>query len=135
MIGTAAPKWEHKGGLHPPVPHRRKLPATSRQRAENTPKTPVHSYNKDGQMRYRHKGDQPVYAPNSFHGPVADPQRFSSPSGWEVSGEIIRSAYQPHRGPRQRPRRIAPPSGGEDPAGHPAGPSHLPSCHRRGGRR
>src|SRR3954470_8492220 len=26
----------------------------------------VHSYNKDGPMRFRHNGDQPVYAPNSL---------------------------------------------------------------------
>ena len=39
----------------------------------NAPKSPVHSYNKDGAMTYRHAGAQPVYAPNSHGGPQADP--------------------------------------------------------------
>jgi catalase len=46
-------------------------------------------------MRYRHSGDQPVYAPNSFGGPAADPVRFPDPS-WDVSGEIVRTAYTLH---------------------------------------
>ena len=39
----------------------------------NAAKSPVHSYAKDGFMTYRHAGDQPVYAPNSYGGPQADP--------------------------------------------------------------
>ena len=35
-------------------------------------KAPVHSYNRDGAMRYDNPGD-PVYAPNSYGGPKADP--------------------------------------------------------------
>ena len=46
-------------------------------------------------MRYQHSGNQPVYAPNSYGGPQADPERFSDP-GWFASGEIMRSAYVPH---------------------------------------
>ncbi len=48
-----------------------------------------------GAMRYRHNGNQPVYAPNSYGGPQADPERYADP-GWFASGEIMRSAYQPH---------------------------------------
>jgi catalase len=56
------------------------------------PDIEVHSYNKDGQMRYRHNAAQPVYAPNSYGGPRADPQ--SRAPGWYVEGgEIMRSAY------------------------------------------
>jgi len=46
-------------------------------------------------MRYRHNGNQPVYAPNSYGGPQADPKRYADP-GWFASGDIMRSAYIPH---------------------------------------
>jgi catalase len=54
----------------------------------------VHSYNKDGAMTYRHAGDQPVYAPNSYGGPQADPRK-ELPSWWVEAGEIGRYAYEP----------------------------------------
>jgi len=50
-----------------------------------------HSDNKDGAMRYANPGD-PVYAPNSFGGPVADPQPWRGEE-YHVSGEIMRTAY------------------------------------------
>ena len=54
----------------------------------------MHSYNKDGQMTFRHAGAQPVYAPNSYGGPQADPARAAD-LGWEVaSGELGRYAYE-----------------------------------------
>src|SRR5256886_10907520 len=46
-------------------------------------------------MRYRHNGNQPVYAPNSYGGPQADAQRPHDPS-WFASGEIMGSAYTLH---------------------------------------
>src|SRR5689334_20052850 len=49
----------------------------------NRPLNEVHNYNKDGPMRFRHNGNQPVYAPNSYGGPQADPQRYRDPS-WFV---------------------------------------------------
>jgi catalase len=52
----------------------------------------VHSYNKDGSMRYEHNGAQPVYAPNSHGGPVADPALGES-AWFQEGGEIMRSAY------------------------------------------
>jgi catalase len=55
----------------------------------------VHSYNKDGAMRYDNPGD-PVYAPNSYGGPVADPQLWRG-EDYEVTGEIMRSANTKHR--------------------------------------
>jgi catalase len=54
----------------------------------------VHSYNKDGAMRYEHAGAQPVYAPNSFGGPKADPG-YADP-GWFADGEIMRAAQRLH---------------------------------------
>jgi catalase len=48
-------------------------------------------------MRYAHSGSQPVYAPNSYGGPHADPQHYRDP-GWFVEGaEIMRTAYQAHK--------------------------------------
>jgi catalase len=46
-------------------------------------------------MRYRHNGNQPVYAPNSYGGPQADTERYPEPS-WFTSGEIMRTAYTLH---------------------------------------
>jgi catalase len=60
----------------------------------NAPKVPVTSYNFDGPMTYRNMRD-PVYAPNSAGGPVADPELFEG-ADYKVAGEIIRSAYTLH---------------------------------------
>ena len=47
-------------------------------------------------MRYRHNGNQPVYAPNSFGGPEADPSFMDTV--WGVEGaEMVRHAYTPRR--------------------------------------
>ncbi len=78
-----------------PDTHRYRIGTNYLQLPVNQPHVEVHSYNKDGAMRYRHNGDQPVYAPNSYGGPKADPERFADPS-WFTSGEIMRSAYVPH---------------------------------------
>jgi catalase len=55
----------------------------------------VHSYNKDGAMTYRHAGSQPVYSPNSYGGPRADPSK-ELPGWWVDAGEMGRYEYQPH---------------------------------------
>jgi catalase len=63
----------------------------------NRPRGEVHTYNKDGAMRYAHGGHQAVYVPNSYGGPQADPLRFADP-GWLVeAGEIVRSAAASRR--------------------------------------
>lgn len=49
-----------------------------------------------GLMRYENPSD-PVYAPNSLGGPVADPARFGTDPSWSVTGEIVRAAYEAHR--------------------------------------
>jgi catalase len=79
----------HDTHLHRVGPNYEQLPI-------NAPKVPVHSYNKDAAMTYRHAGDQPVYAPNSFGGPQADPE--GAPDlGWSVeAGEVGRYAYEKH---------------------------------------
>ena len=63
----------------------------------NRPLDEVHNYNKDGPMRYHHNGNQPVYAPNSYGGPKADPQRYRDPSWFVEGAEIMRTAYEPHK--------------------------------------
>jgi catalase len=78
-----------------PDTHRHRIGTNYLQLPVNQPHSEVHSYNKDGAMRYRHNGNQPVYAPNSYGGPKADPEHFVDP-GWTASGEIMRSAYTPH---------------------------------------
>ena len=75
-----------------PDTHRYRIGPNYLQLPINQPQVPVASYNKDGAMRYRHAGAQPVYAPNSFGGPAADPVRYGEP-GWGIAGEIVRSAY------------------------------------------
>lgn len=45
----------------------------------------VHSYNKDGAMRYDNPAD-PVYAPNSHGGPVADPDLYRGGPGSSTTG-------------------------------------------------
>jgi catalase len=41
-------------------------------------------------------GSQPVYAPNSFSGPQAEPERYADPRWLVESGEIMRTAYTLH---------------------------------------
>jgi catalase len=79
----------HDTHLHRIGPNYEQLPI-------NSPRCPVHSYNKDGAMTYHHGGDQPVYAPNSYGGPAADPARGKE-IGWDVdAAEIGRTAYEKH---------------------------------------
>ncbi|KQO05425.1 catalase [Agreia sp. Leaf244] len=62
----------------------------------NAPRSPVNSYSQDGAARHGFKpASAPVYAPNSFGGPVADPQRAGVGS-WESDGELVRSAATLH---------------------------------------
>jgi catalase len=61
----------------------------------NASHAPVHTYSKDGAMAYRHAGSQPVYAPNSYGGPQADPSK-EQPL-WRVeAAELGRYAYERH---------------------------------------
>ena len=89
----------HDTHLHRVGPNAQQLPV-------NRPRSPVHSYNRDGSMRYENPPD-PVYAPNSYGGPRAQPERFGTDPAWAVSGEIVRAASELHaRGRRLRPGRL-----------------------------
>jgi catalase len=80
----------HDTHLHRIGPNYQQLPI-------NAPRSPVHSYNKDGPMAYRHAGSQPTYAPNSYGGPQADPGRAGDLGWWVEAAEIGRYAYDKHR--------------------------------------
>jgi len=57
---------------------------------------PVHTYSQDGAARRSFKpASAPVYAPNSFGGPVADADRAGE-GGWETDGELVRTAATLH---------------------------------------
>ncbi|MDN5761023.1 MAG: catalase, partial [Microlunatus sp.] len=75
--------------------HRARLGGNYRQIPVNTPQSPVHSYSKDGQMRVQNVTD-PVYAPNSYGGPKADPRLTDDGGLWYSDGEMVRAAYTLH---------------------------------------
>jgi catalase len=77
-----------------PDTHRYRIGANYLQLPINAPKSEVHSYNKDGAMRYSNPGD-PVYAPNTLGGPKADPAK-ELPHWMVEGGEIMRAAATPH---------------------------------------
>jgi catalase len=72
--------------------HRARLGVNYKQIPVNSPKSEVHSYSKDGVMRIRNASD-PVYAPNSYGGPKADPGRAAEVH-WYTDGDMVRSAYK-----------------------------------------
>ncbi|MDN5871049.1 MAG: catalase [Nitrococcus sp.] len=76
--------------------HRSRIGTNYQQLPVNAPKCPVHSYSKDGAMRYRNVSD-PVYAPNSKGGPRADSARYGEPAGWHTSGAMAHAAYTLHK--------------------------------------
>jgi catalase len=78
-----------------PDTHRYRIGTNYLQLPINQPKSPVNSYNKDGAMRYQHSGNAPVYAPNSYGGPKADPTFGETTWGVE-GGEMLRHAYTLH---------------------------------------
>jgi catalase len=79
----------HDTHLHRIGPNYEQLPV-------NAARSDVNSYSRDGAMTYVHAGSQPVYAPNSYGGPIADPERAGDVA-WEVkSGEVGRYGYEKH---------------------------------------
>ncbi|MCF8033639.1 MAG: catalase [Desulfarculaceae bacterium] len=72
--------------------HRARLGVNYKQIPVNRPKSPVHSYSKGGAMRMDNVTD-PVYAPNSKGGPVADPEKYPEDAVWSANGDFMRSAY------------------------------------------
>jgi catalase len=81
-----------------PDTHRYRIGPNYKQLPVNAPRAPVHTYEIDGPMRYRHSGPEPTYAPNSHGGPQADPRRAAEPSWWSDAAELGRHAYERHAG-------------------------------------
>ena len=75
--------------------HRARLGVNYKQIPVNSPRCPVNSYSKDGAMRMQPVSD-PVYAPNSKGGSVADGERYPTDSTWESKGELLRAPYTLH---------------------------------------
>jgi catalase len=76
--------------------HLHRVGANAMELPVNRPKSPVNSYNRDGGLRHTNPAD-PVYAPNSYGGPVAAPQVFGGDASWHVdAGDIMRTSYVAH---------------------------------------
>ena len=72
--------------------HRARLGVNYKQIPVNRPISPVNSYSKDGGMRVDNVSD-PVYAPNSYGGPKADPSLSDDGGLWYADGDMVRKAY------------------------------------------
>ncbi|WP_041521924.1 catalase [Gilvimarinus agarilyticus] len=72
--------------------HRHRLGVNYKQIPVNSPRSPVHSYSKDGAMRVQNVSD-PVYAPNSKGGPSAQPEEYPAEQAWGGEGDLVRKAY------------------------------------------
>ncbi|GAA3602687.1 catalase [Kineosporia mesophila] len=75
--------------------HRARLGVNYKQIPVNAAKVETHAYSKDGAMRMKNVAD-PVYAPNSYGGPAADPSRTDDGGTWSSDGEMVRSAATLH---------------------------------------
>ncbi len=71
--------------------HRHRLGVNYKQIPVNAPKTEVHSYSRAGAMRVKNALD-PVYAPNSYGGPAAQPEAGGEAT-WYADGDMVRQAY------------------------------------------
>jgi catalase len=78
--------------------HRYRVGTNYQQLPVNAPKNEVHSYSKDGAMRFDFEQQEvPVYAPNSEGGAHANPQAAGATTGgWENDGELVRAAASLH---------------------------------------
>jgi catalase len=91
-IGLSPDKMLLARGFSYADAHRARLGVNYKQIPVNTPHAPVHSYSKDGVGRTVNVSD-PVYAPNSYGGPKADPSQTDDAGLWAADGEMVRSAY------------------------------------------
>jgi len=80
-----------------PDAHRYRIGTNYAQLPVNAPKSPVHSYSKEGSMRYSwNDPDTPVYAPNSKGGPHADAASYDDGAGWSAGGDMVHAPYAQH---------------------------------------
>src|SRR6201996_1845325 len=95
-IGLSPDKMLLARGFSYADAHRARLGVNYKQIPVNSAhNADVHSYSKDGVGRMVNVSD-PVYAPNSYGGPAADPSRTDDAGLWAADGDMVRSAYSPH---------------------------------------
>ncbi|MFF9477653.1 catalase [Streptomyces sp. NPDC014733] len=80
-----------------PDTHRYRIGPNYAQLPPNRAHVPVHSYAKDGPMRFDPSRAARPYAPNSYGGPAAAAQEGTDPVGWAAAGELVREAYTKRR--------------------------------------
>ncbi|GMA32628.1 catalase [Litorihabitans aurantiacus] len=74
--------------------HRYRIGANYSHVPVNAPKVPASSYSQAGAMRTEnYPADRPVYAPNSYGGPHADPSAVTETDSWTTDSEFVRQAY------------------------------------------
>ncbi|MCT1368358.1 MULTISPECIES: catalase [Kocuria] len=78
-----------------PDAQRNRIGTNFNQLPVNSPITSTNSYDKEGQMQFRHSGNAPVYSPNSYGRSYQDEQGPVE-NGWETDGELVRAAYSLH---------------------------------------
>ncbi|UFN43415.1 catalase [Nocardioides okcheonensis] len=72
--------------------HRHRIGPNYLQLPVNRPRVEVNTYTQDGPMAYDHRGDDPVYAPNSEGRGYAD-EVGEAEESWESDGPMVRQAY------------------------------------------
>ena len=90
-IGLSPDKMLLARGFSYSDAHRARLGVNYKQIPVNKPKTEVHSYSRAGHMRVENAVD-PVYAPNSYGGPAAQPE-VGGEATWYADGDMVRQAY------------------------------------------
>ncbi|MFC3612769.1 catalase [Lutimaribacter marinistellae] len=91
-VGLSPDKMLMARGFSYADAHRARLGVNYKEIPVNSPKAPVHSYSKDGKGRIGNSVD-PVYAPNSYGGPAAQPDPAGEAGRWFADGDMVRQAY------------------------------------------
>jgi catalase len=91
-VGLSPDKMLMARGFSYADAHRARLGVNYKHIPVNSPQSPVHSYSKDGAGRTVKVAD-PVYAPNSYGGPAAQPEQDSDIGLWQTDGALVRQAY------------------------------------------
>ncbi|MFF2553241.1 catalase [Nocardia sp. NPDC058058] len=77
--------------------HRYRIGTNYAQLPPNQPKAEVNSYSKEGAMRYSYNDAKtPVYAPNSYGGPHADPDKAPDGGLWDFEPTMVHAGYIEH---------------------------------------
>ena len=91
-IGLSPDKMLLARGFSYADAHRARLGVNYKQIPVNSAKNAeAHSYSRAGDMRVKNAVD-PVYAPNSYGGPAAQPQ-VGGEATWHADGDMVRQAY------------------------------------------